>query len=96
MQRIGGARRKTRSIMRKPLRERGKLSVSRYFQKYSEGDKVCLKAEPSVQKGIYFRRFHGKTGIIESKRGNCYNVRIKDINKEKVLIIHPIHLKKLQ
>ena len=96
MQRIGGARRKTRSIMRKPLRERGKASVDRYFQKFSEGDKVCLKAEPSVQKGMYFRRFHGKTGVIKSMRGNCYYVSITDINKEKVLIIHPTHLKRLQ
>ena len=95
MKRIGGARRKTRSIMRKDARSKGKISLSKYFQKLSQGDKVCLKAEPSIQKGVYFRRFHGKIGIIAGKRGNCYNIVIKDQNKEKTLIVHPIHLKKI-
>lgn len=95
MKRIGGARRKTRHIMKKEPRSRGKLSLSKYFQKLSQGDKVCLKAEPAIQKGMYFRRFHGKAGIINGKRGNCYSVIIKDHNKEKELIVHPVHLKKL-
>jgi len=92
--RIGGNRRKTRHLFKKPKSERGKISITKYFQTFEIGDRVVLKAEPAVQKGIYFRRFHGKPGVIKAKRGNCYEVQIKDFNKPKTQIIHPIHLKK--
>lgn len=93
--RIGGQRRKTRRLMTKPRRERGKLSLRRYFQQFEPGQKVALKAEPSIQKGTYFRRFHGKVGVIKEKLGTCYAVIVKDGAKEKQLIIHPVHLKAL-
>jgi large subunit ribosomal protein L21e len=94
--RIGGLRRKTRSLFRKSTRNKGKFSVSKYLQEFDMGDKVLLKAEPAVAKGIYFRRFHGKTGQITGKKqGECYYVQIKDGNKPKKVIVHPIHLRKV-
>ncbi len=93
-QRIGGFRRKTRYKLKKDYRDKGKISISRYFQEFKIGDKVVLKAEPSIHKGMYHPRFHGKTGTIKSKQGKCYQVLINDHNKEKTLIIHPIHLRK--
>jgi ribosomal protein L21E len=92
--RIGGLRRKTRHKLSKPVRKRGKLSLSKYFQTFKLGDRVTLSAEPSVQKGMFGRRFAGKTGVIEGKSGKCYKVKIKDIGKEKVILTHPVHLKK--
>ena len=95
VKRIGANRRKTRHKLSKNIRQRGKLSLTRFFQNFKEGEKVCLKAEPSVQKGSYFPRFHGKTGIIKGKTGRCYNVLIKDFKKQKTLIVHPVHLRKI-
>jgi len=92
--RIGGPRRKTRNKLKKNIREKGKISITRYFQRLNEGDKVYLTAEPAVQKGMYFPRFHGQSGVIVGKQGACYRVKIKDKNKEKVILIHPVHLKK--
>ena len=92
--RIGSARRKTRQKMTKNHRKRGKISLRKYLQEFKVGDKVILKLEPAVQKGMYFPRFHGLQGIIEAKKGKCYEVGIKDIKKEKIVIVHPIHLKK--
>ena len=92
MQRIGGFRRKTRHKLRKNVRDHGKISIKRYLQKFKEGDKVCLKAEPGYQEGMYFPRYHGKAGIVMGKQGVCYYVKIRDQNKYKTLIIHPIHL----
>ncbi len=93
--RIGGFRRKTRSKLKKHIRNRGKISIKHYFQRFKAGDKVLLKAEPAVQKGMYFPRFHAKTGTVEGKRGLCYEVRITDGNKKKLLVVHPIHLRKV-
>ena len=94
VKRIGGLRRKTRYKFRKEKRRRGKISLTRYFQSFNAGDRVCLGVEPSVQKGMYYPRFMGKAGIVRGKRGRCYEVLINDLGKEKTLIVHPVHLKR--
>mgnify|MGYP001558384784 FL=1 len=92
--RLGGFRRKTRSKLRKDPRTRSKISIANYLQEFDINDKVILKAEPGIQKAMYFPRFHAKYGIIKGKQGLCYNVLIKDGKKDKILIVHPIHLKR--
>ncbi|MBI2660321.1 50S ribosomal protein L21e [Candidatus Woesearchaeota archaeon] len=91
--RIGGLRRKTRYKFRKEAGSKGKISLTRYLQSFNEGDKVNLTVEPGVQKGMYHPRFMGKTGIVKGKRGRCYEIRIKDMDKEKILVVHPVHLR---
>ena len=93
--RIGGNRRKTRHIFQNSVREKGKLSIRRYLQSLSVGERVVLKAQPALQGGLYFRRFHGKSGLVKGKQGECYLVEVKDHNMTKVLIVHPAHLKTL-
>lgn len=95
VKRIGGFRRKSRHKMSKTFRRKGKLSLTRFFQSFEAGEKVQLVSEPAYQKGMYFLRFHGKSGSIKSKRGNCYMVDITDSGKKKELIVHPVHLRKI-
>jgi ribosomal protein L21E len=80
---------------RKQLRTRGKLSLSKYFQEFKEGDRVSIVREHAVQPKFPIT-LQGRSGIVESKRGNSYLVKIRDLNKEKVYIIHPIHLRRLK
>ncbi len=94
MKRTGGLRRKSRHKLKKSVKERGKVSLSRYFQEFNIGEKVFLKAEPAIQRGMFFIRFKGKAGEILKKRGSCYEIKIKDGKKIKTVISHPIHLKK--
>lgn len=94
VKRLGGIRRKTRYKLKKERRYKGKISITKYFQSFNVGDRIYLSAEPAVQKGMYHPRFMGKAGTIKGKRGRCYEVTIKDFNKEKTLIVHPVHLKK--
>jgi ribosomal protein L21E len=61
---------------------------------YEVGDLAILTAEPAVQKNIYHVRFHGITGLVTGKRGACYELQIQDGGKQKMLIVHPVHLKK--
>lgn len=96
VKRIGGLRRKTRYKFKKHKRNRGKISITRYFQSFNAGERIYLGVEPAVQKGMYHPRFMGKSGIIAGKRGRCYKILIRDGNKEKTLIVHPIHLNKVQ
>ncbi len=93
--RIGGARRKTRATFSKEERRRGKISLRAYLREFRAGEKVALKAEPSVQHGLYFRRFHGRVATVVARRGSCYEVALADGGKKKRLIVHPVHLKRL-
>ena len=82
-------------IKRKRQREHGKIKLSRWFQDFKKGDKVAVIRELSVQPK-FPKQLQGRSGVIESKRGNSFIVKIKDLNKEKTYIIHPIHLKRLK
>jgi len=95
MARIGGVRRKKSSLLTKSSRLKGKISLKNYLTEFQEGEKVALKYEPAVFKGTYCPRFIGKSGVVLSKRGSCYEIKIKDFKKEKILIVHPVHLKKV-
>ena len=94
--RKGGNRRGTRSTMSKQKGTKGKISLKNYLQQLEVSDKVVLKAESSIQKGLYYKRFHGKVATVTRKRGFCYEVQLKDGNKLKTLIVHPVHLRKCQ
>lgn len=94
--RYGGSRSRTRKTFRKNVKEHGKISITRYFQKLEQGERVLLKVEPAVQKGMYHARFHGYPATVVGKRGSCYLVSISDQGKKKELIVHPIHLKKME
>lgn len=92
--RTGSGRRKTRSKLRKKVSNKGKISINNYLHKFNENQRVVLVQEPAIQTGMYHSRFHGKTGVIKGKQGSCYKVGIMDGNMEKILIIHPVHLRK--
>jgi len=78
----------------KNIRKKGKLYLSRYFQEFKEGEKVAVDKEISLETN-FPDRLQGRTGRIIGKRGRTYFVEIKDIEKIKRFLIHPIHLKKI-
>jgi len=94
VQRTGSRRRKTRSKLSKNVAEKGKIKIRNYLQDFKESDKVILVAEPAVQGGMHHPRFQGLAGEIVNKQGSCYKIKIKDGNKEKMVVIHPVHLRK--
>ena len=78
----------------KRIRQKGKIRLSKYFQKLSEGTRVAVVRDLGVRAG-FPKRIIGKTGKITGVRGTYNIVELKDGNKTKSFIIHPIHLKKL-
>ncbi len=91
-----GYRRKTRSLLRKKAREKGKIGLSRILREYKPGDRVIVKLDSSVQKGMPHRRFHGRIGIIEETRGQAYVVNVTQGNAVKEIIARPEHLEPFQ
>ncbi len=93
-QRIGGFRRKTRDKLKKPINERGKIRITQYMQTFKLGDKVLLKIDSALHRGMPFPRFHGKVGMVAGMQGACYKIAIDDGEKRKTLLVHPGHLQR--
>jgi large subunit ribosomal protein L21e len=88
-----GPRKKTRYKFKKDQRKRGILPITSLIQRFEVGQKVHVVCEPSVQKGMPHRRFHGKTGTVIGQRGRAWLLSIRDGDSEKVVIARPQHLK---
>jgi large subunit ribosomal protein L21e len=87
-----GKRSKSRHTFKKSVRQRGDANVNVMLQKFDIGERVHITVNPGVHKAMPYRRFIGKTGVVTKKQGNCYLVHIKDMDKEKDVLVHPAHL----
>ncbi len=82
-------------LTHKNSRQRGKISFTRFFQKFNPGDSVAVVKELSHSFG-YKKTIQGRTGKVIEKRGSAYAVLINDLNKPKLYLLRPIHLKKIE
>jgi len=93
--RTKGIRVGTRRKLSKGPRERGKISIGSFLQKFKIGDAVFIRPEPAYHKGMPYKRFFGKYAKVVEKRGKSYVVEVSDGNMKKKLICSPIHLKRM-
>lgn len=90
-----GYRRKTRALMSKSPRERGKSPISRLLYEYRPGDKIVIDIDPSIHKGMPHHRYQGKVGVVVGKRGRAYEVQVTQGDSVKMIIVRPEHIKPL-
>jgi len=79
----------------KRIRQKGKVKLSSYFKAIEDGKKVSVVRELGVR-AAFPKRIIGNSGKVIGSRGRCKLVEIKDGNKTKTFIIHPVHLKLLK
>jgi len=91
-----GFRRKSRGVLTKEPRQRGLQPLGRLLHKYGDGEKVVVKLDPSMHKGMPHARYHGRVGIVEERRVRAYVVRIGEGGKTRELMIRPEHLTPLK
>jgi large subunit ribosomal protein L21e len=89
-----GPRRKSRSVLTKRVREKGKLGLSRLLAEYEVGDKVVINIDPAIHKGMPHKRFQGKVGTIVEKRGKSYVLDIPQRKTSKLVVARPEHVRK--
>ena len=87
-----GFRRSTRYLLKRKPRERGKTGLSKVLREYEPEEKVVIKLDPSVHKGMPHRRFHGRIGVIANKRGGSYIVHVTQGKATKEIIVRPEHI----
>jgi large subunit ribosomal protein L21e len=80
-----------RLLTRKP-REKGKPKLGKLLIEHEVGSQVIIKMDPSVQKSLPHKRFHGKIGTVLEKRGRGYMISVSKGNAVKKIIVRPEHL----
>lgn len=93
MRKSKGYRSGTRRLLSKKPRERGKISINRILHNYLPGERVCIKIDSGIHKGMPHRRYHGKIGVVKEKRGRSYVLGVGKGSETKILITRPEHLK---
>ncbi len=94
VERSKGFRVGTRKKLRKKIRDKGRIKISKNLQNFEEGDNVVIDVDSSYHKGMPHKRYFGKHGKVLEKRGKSYLIKTKLGNKYKKIICSPIHLKK--
>jgi large subunit ribosomal protein L21e len=92
MRKSKGIRAKTRSMLKKEPRERGKIGLSKLLLEYGPGDKVVIKADSGVHKGMPHCRYVGKIGTVINKRGGSCLVGVRQGEAIKEIIVRPEHI----
>lgn len=92
MRKSKGYRAGTRHLLKKKPRERGKIRLSNLLYRYEPGNCVVIKIDPSVQKGMPHKRYHGKVGTVIDRRGRSYIVSVTQGKAVKEIITRPEHL----
>lgn len=92
VRRSKGYRSRTRTLFRKNPRERGKVGLSRLLRTYNPGDKVKIRIDSGVHKGMPHRRYHGRVGIVKARRGRSYIIEVPEGRQTRTLIARPEHI----
>ncbi len=72
----------------------GRFSIAEALQEFKPSEKVIIKLNPAVHKGMPHPRFQGRQATIVEKRGRSFVVQVMDGNKPKLLTAKPEHLKR--
>jgi len=83
-------------LTNKRIRNKGKISFTKYFQKFGEEDSVAIVRDLTVQSPGFPSRIQGRTGVVLGQRGRSYVITIKDYDRSKTYIVKPVHLKKIE
>mmetsp|Transcript_10644 Transcript_10644/g.27080 ORF Transcript_10644/g.27080 Transcript_10644/m.27080 type:complete len:160 (+) Transcript_10644:40-519(+) len=76
-----GYRARTRDMYSRPFRQRGMIKMSTYLTTYKVGDYVDIKCNPAQVKGMPFKHYHGRTGVIYNITKRAVGVRVaKQVN----------------
>lgn len=98
MVRSGGKRSNTRHLFAKGFRKHGPEHMSTYLTHFQVGDYVDIVANSSVQKGMPYKYYHGKTGRIFTVSRTAMGVEVNKRVRGRILAkrfhVRIEHLKK--
>eukprot|EP00698_Gefionella_okellyi_P022663 TRINITY_DN7542_c0_g2_i1.p1 TRINITY_DN7542_c0_g2~~TRINITY_DN7542_c0_g2_i1.p1 ORF type:complete len:179 (-),score=30.42 TRINITY_DN7542_c0_g2_i1:153-638(-) len=81
-----GLRHKTRQTFTRGFRNHGPIHLSTYLTPYKVGDLVDIKTNSSVQKGMPFKYYHGKTARVWNVSRRSLGVEVGKIIRNRVIV----------
>ncbi len=95
VKRTHGYRFKSRKLLVKSPRERGRPGLIRWMYEYKVGDKVVIDIDSTYVTTAPHKRYQGKVGTIIGKRGRAYLIEVYLGDKRKIVVTTPDHIKPL-
>ena len=89
-----GFLRRSRNTLKGKPRDRGKISIRRYFQEFKVGETAGISIDVQYR-NIPYPKFNGKLGKITNQQGRAYYININDNGRKKDVLVSPEHLKKI-
>jgi large subunit ribosomal protein L21e len=93
-----GTRARTRRMFSIKHRQHGPINMGQYLMSVKVGDYVDIFADPSIHKGMPYKGYHGRTGIIFNVTKSAVGVRVnKEVNGriiEKRIHVRIEHVRK--
>lgn len=80
-----GYRSRTRSLFSKGFRQHGPVHLSTYLTTFKLGDKVDIKGDGSVQKGMPHKFYHGRTGTVWNIAPRALGVEVNKRVRGRIL-----------
>jgi len=72
-----------------------KVSVSDIMNTFEIGDRVQVVIDASYHSGLPHKSFHGLSGTISAKRGEAYEIELKQGKQDLTVVTTAVHIKKL-
>ena len=72
----------------RPFRQRGMIKLSTYLTTYKVGDYVDIKVNPAQVKGMPFKHYHGRTGVIYNITKRAVGVRVAKAVNGRIINKH--------
>mmetsp|Transcript_2072 Transcript_2072/g.2186 ORF Transcript_2072/g.2186 Transcript_2072/m.2186 type:complete len:160 (+) Transcript_2072:43-522(+) len=76
-----GYRAHTRTLFKKPFKTNGRCPTTTYLRTFKRGDYVDIKVDSSIHKGMPFKHYHGRTGVVFNVTKRAIGVTVnKSVN----------------
>lgn len=76
-----GYRAQTRTLFKKPYKTNGSVKTTVKLRQFKRGDYVDIKVDSSVHKGMPFKHYHGRTGVVFNVNKRAIGVTVnKEVN----------------
>ena len=80
-----GKRARTRDLFARPFKKHGATPFQRYFVSYRLGDYVDIIADGSVQRGMPYKYYHGKTGRVFNVTAHSVGVIVNKLVNGRII-----------
>jgi len=86
-----GYRGRTRTLFKKAFKTKGAPHTTTFLRNFKRGDYVDIKVDSSVHKGLPFKHYHGRTGVVFNVNKRAVGVVVnKSVNGR--IIAKKIHV----